>query len=118
MQTTFTFEGGLASGRTLVERGFTGLICGNDLMALGAIAAVRRLHLDVPGDVSVVGYDGTMTSSISDPPLTTLRQPYEAMGQMIVDALVSEIEGDRHLRQQMVFDPVLVVRSSTGPAPS
>ncbi len=117
VHTSFTFEGGLASGRSLIERGFTGLICGNDLMALGAVAAVRRLDLDVPGDVSVVGYDGTMTSSISDPPLTTLRQPYEAMGQMVVDALVSEIDQGRHLRQQIVFDPVLVVRSSTGPAP-
>ncbi len=116
--TSFTFEGGLACGRTLVERGFTGLICGNDLMALGAVAAVRRLHLDVPANVSVVGYDATMTSSISDPPLTTVRQPYEAMGQMIVNALISEIDRGRHLRQLIVFDPVLVVRSSTGPAPT
>ncbi len=116
--TSFTYEGGLASGRTLVERGFTGLICGNDLMALGAVAAVRRLHRHVPDDVSIVGYDGTLTSSISDPPLTTLRQPYEAMGKMIVNALVSEIDRGRHLRQQMVFDPVLVVRASTGPVPT
>lgn len=117
MHTSFTFEGGLASGRSLVSREFTGLICGNDLMALGAVTAARRLHRSVPGDVSIVGYDGTPTSSISDPPLTTVRQPYEAMGQMISDALISEIDQSHQFRQNLVFDPVLVVRSSTGQAP-
>ena len=112
--TSFTFEGGLASGRSLVSREFTGLVCGNDLMALGAVAAARRMHRSVPEDISVVGYDGTLTSAISDPPLTTVRQPYEAMGQMISDALVSEIDQSRQFRQNFVFDPVLVVRDSTG----
>ncbi len=116
VHTSFTFEGGLASGRELIERGFTGLVCGNDLMALGAIAAARRAGHEVPGDVSVVGYDGTFISAVSDPPLTTLRQPFDDMGELVADALVSEIDHGRRFRQKFVFDPVLIVRGSTGTA--
>jgi len=48
------------------------IVCGSDLMALGAIRAVRGIGFSVPGDVSVVGYDDSMLIAFTDPPLTTV----------------------------------------------
>src|SRR5258708_29382305 len=96
----------------------TGLICGCDILALGAIRAVRRLGLSVPEDVSVVGFDDSNLMNCTDPPLTTMRQPIEAMGQAAVALLVSQIAGHPVPSDQMLFDPELVVRGSTGAAPS
>ena len=73
-------------------RGVTGVICGSDVLALGAIRAVRRAGLSVPGDVSVVGYDDSAFMNCTDPPLTTVRQPIESMGQAAVALLVNQIE--------------------------
>ncbi len=112
----FTYEGGLAGARQLLARGITGIICANDLMALGAVAAARQRTLSVPDDVSIVGYDGTDFSATTDPALTTLRQPFDDMGELIADALVSEIDRSRRFRDSYVFAPELIVRASTGAA--
>jgi len=111
----FGVEGGDAAAARLIERGVTGIACGSDLMALGAIRAARSRGLSVPGDVSVVGYDDSPLIAFTDPPLTTLRQPVIAMGTAAVRALVDEISGDPAPHSEYVFRPELVVRGSTGP---
>ena len=68
----------------LIKRGVTGIICACDVLALGAIRAARRLGLRVPDDVSVVGFDDSPFMNCTDPPLTTVRQPIQAMGQAAV----------------------------------
>ena len=70
--------------------------------------------LAVPGDVSVVGYDDSAFMTYTDPPLTTVRQPIEAMGRAAVDRLVSQLEGRRDGPRELLFAPELVVRASTG----
>jgi alanine racemase len=90
------------------------LVCGNDLIAVGAIWAARSLGLRVPDDVSVVGYDGTDFTATCDPPLTTVRQPFGDMAVLIADALVSEIDRSRRFRDIYVFAPELIARGSTG----
>ncbi|HEY2673696.1 MAG TPA: LacI family DNA-binding transcriptional regulator [Rugosimonospora sp.] len=114
----FSMEGGHAAAAALVKRGMTGLICASDVLALGAIRAVRRLGLSVPDDVSVVGFDDSNLMNCTDPPLTTVRQPIEAMGQAAVALLVSQIAGNPVPADEMLFDPELVVRGSTGAAPT
>jgi alanine racemase len=114
VETSFTLEGGQAGARRLMNRGYTGLICGNDLIAIGAVWAARKLGLRVPGEVSVVGYDGTDFTATSDPPLTTLRQPFDDMAELVAAAVVSEIDGSRRFRDSYVFAPELIARSSTG----
>ena len=64
----FSFEGGQAVADDLLRAGATALICGSDVLALGAVRAARRLGLDVPGDVSVVGYDDSAFMNYTDPP--------------------------------------------------
>lgn len=113
----FTVEGGALAAERLVRRGVTAVVCGSDLMALGAIRAVRSLGLRVPADVSVVGYDDSALIAFTDPPLTTVRQRVPEMAAAAVRALVDEIAGAPGAEAEYVFRPELVVRASTAPAP-
>jgi LacI family repressor for deo operon, udp, cdd, tsx, nupC, and nupG len=109
----FTVEGGQAAASALLDQGCTAIVCGNDLMAFGAVRAARARGLSVPADVSVVGFDDSPLIGFADPPLTTLRQPVEAMGQAAVNALLEEIAGTPAPHVEYVFQPDLVVRAST-----
>ncbi|WP_394846549.1 LacI family transcriptional regulator [Pendulispora brunnea] len=113
-RTIFSMEGGHAAAARLVELGATGLICASDVLALGAIRGVRRAGLSVPQDISVVGYDDSTMMTCTDPPLTTIRQPIEAMGQAAVTLLAGEIGGSAVQADELLFEPELVVRGSTG----
>ena len=114
----FTVEGGAAAARVLIERGATAIVCGSDMMALGAIRAVRDAGLSVPGDVSVVGFDDSRLLPFLDPPLTTMRQPVGDMAMQAVDALCSAIAGQPLPSHDYLFKPELVLRASTGRAPA
>ncbi|MFY1700370.1 MULTISPECIES: LacI family DNA-binding transcriptional regulator [Micromonospora] len=109
----FGVEGGEAAAGRLLERGVTGIVCGSDLMALGAIRAARQRGLTVPGDLSVVGYDDSPLMAFTDPPLTTMRQPVTRMSVAAVRALVDEINGHAAPHSEYLFRPELVVRGST-----
>jgi DNA-binding LacI/PurR family transcriptional regulator len=113
----FTVEGGQAATRVLLERGCTGIVCASDLMALGAIRACREHGLAVPGDVSVVGYDDSPLIPYTDPPLTTVRKPIGAMAAAAVESLLEEISTGPTRNVELVFQPELVVRGSTGSGP-
>jgi len=110
----FSLEGGQAATTRLLRHGVTGVICGSDVLALGAIRAIRRAGLSVPGDVSVVGYDDSAFMNCTDPPLTTVRQPIESMGKAAVALLVNQIENTAVYPEELLFEPELVVRGSTG----
>ncbi|WP_431781857.1 LacI family DNA-binding transcriptional regulator [Streptomyces chumphonensis] len=114
----YTLEGGQAATGALLERGCTGVVCASDMMALGAIRAARQHGLTVPGDVSVIGFDDSPLIAFTDPPLTTIRQPVNAMGQAAVRALLEEIGGTPAPHGEFVFLPELVVRGSTAAAPA
>ncbi len=112
----YTIEGGGHAAATLLEQGCTGLVCASDLMALGAIAEVRRRGMQVPHDVSVVGADDSLLMAYTDPPLTTIRANVAAMSEAAVEALLAEFAGKRSDVAELVFRPEFVVRGSTGPA--
>ncbi|MHB9756707.1 LacI family DNA-binding transcriptional regulator [Streptomyces sp. BYX5S] len=111
----FSLEGGHAAAARLIGRGITGVICASDPLALGAVRAARRAGLSVPGDVSVVGYDDSAFMNCTEPPLTTVRQPIEAMGRAAVEMLVAQIQGGSVPPGELLFEPELVVRGSTAP---
>lgn len=112
----YSLEAGQAATTRLLSTGVTGIICMSDPIALGAIRAVRRAGLSVPDDVSIVGFDDSALMNATDPPLTTVRQPIEPMGRMVIELLVSQIKGTEATTDEYLFEPELVVRGSTGPA--
>ncbi|KNB52820.1 LacI family DNA-binding transcriptional regulator [Streptomyces caatingaensis] len=112
----FTLEGGQAAAEALLGRGCTAVVCASDMMALGAVRAARGAGLEVPRDVSVVGFDDSPLIAFTDPPLTTVRQPVRPMGQAAVRALLEAIGGTPAPHSEFVFLPELVVRGSTGAA--
>jgi LacI family repressor for deo operon, udp, cdd, tsx, nupC, and nupG len=106
-----------AATTRLIRAGATALICASDNLALGAIRAARRRGLEIPRDLSVIGFDDSAMMTFTDPPLTTVRQPIAAMGQAAVTLLVSQIDSGRVPNDELLFEPELVVRSSTGAVP-
>ncbi|MEU0298715.1 LacI family DNA-binding transcriptional regulator [Streptomyces sp. NPDC006175] len=112
----FSLEGGQAAASRLLDQGVTGIVCASDPLALGAVRAVRRRGLRVPEDVSVVGYDDSAFMTCTEPPLTTVRQPIEAMGRAAVELLVTQIQGSAVPQAELLFEPELVVRASTAQA--
>jgi DNA-binding LacI/PurR family transcriptional regulator len=117
-RTRFSLEGGHAAAGRLLAHGVTAIICASDPLALGAIRAARRAGLRVPADVSVIGYDDSAFMSCTDPPLTTVRQPIEAIGRAAVELLTGQIEGSRVPSDELFFEPELVARGSTAAAPA
>ncbi len=98
---------------------FTALFCFNDMTAFGAVSALREAGLQVPRDVSVVGFDDVLFAASSHPPLTTIRQPLRQMGQMAASTLLGMIRGDGEMSAGSVITvyPELVVRKSTARVP-
>ncbi|MDI5963732.1 LacI family DNA-binding transcriptional regulator [Streptomyces sp. SL13] len=114
-QALFSFEGGQAVAGELLAAGATAVICGSDILGLSTVRAARRAGLRVPADVSVVGFDDSAFMNYTDPPLTTLRQPIDAMARAAVALLVNQIEGNAPTPKELLHEPELVVRMSTGP---
>lgn len=99
--------------------GPTAVFALNDMMAIGAYQALAELGLRIPQDVSVVGYDAIGVGSVLSPPLTSVRQPLQAMGETVVAGLVARIEHTSGSVAERVVLPVeLVLRGSVGVATS
>ncbi|MFD7705912.1 LacI family DNA-binding transcriptional regulator [Streptomyces sp. NPDC059785] len=113
----FTLEGGRTAAAALLDQGCTAVVCASDMMALGAVRCARQRALAVPGDFSVIGYDDSPLIAFTDPPLTTIRQPVQTMGQVAVELLREEMAGRPAPRTEFVVMPELVVRGSTACAP-
>ena len=96
----------------------TAVITHNDLMALGALHAIRSRHLRVPEDISVIGIDNIHMAAHANPPLTSLAPPKHRMGRLAMQLLKRMIEG-KPLPEPgyTLVECPLIVRESTGPAP-
>ena len=98
-------------------RDFTAVFCFNDIAAIGAIRAIAEAGLSIPGDVSVVGFDDILSAAYCTPSLTTVRQPLNEMGKTGARILLERIAHPEktELAAEVVMQPELVVRESTGP---
>lgn len=119
---SFTVEGGGHALRALMEDSNgdqpTGVICSNDLMAIGALQEARELGLRVPDDVSIVGFDGIDATRWTQPALTTVLQPIDEIAETTVSALESLMETPDATLPRYVFRPRLRLGGTTGaPAP-
>ena len=116
----FTFKSGIEKAELLLnsDHDLTALVCANDDMAAGALLVAHRHGLDVPGDISITGFDDTPVSAIVWPPLTTIHQPIRQIGERAVARLVEAISSGANTLPSG-FDPVpyrLVERESVGTA--
>jgi DNA-binding LacI/PurR family transcriptional regulator len=98
---------------------FTALFAFNDIAAFGAIRALHEAGLRVPDDVSVIGFDDVLSAPYGIPSLTTIRQPLRDMGKTGAECLIKRINHPKAAYpRQIVVEPELVIRESTGPARS
>jgi LacI family transcriptional regulator, galactose operon repressor len=111
-------EGGRQATRQLLASGFrpTAIICVNDFTAIGVLRELRESGFRVPGDISVTGFDNIKLSEFCYPALTTVHIPRERIGRTVFDGLLLDQEIQQGARE-VVIDPELVVRDSTGVAP-
>ncbi|MDS2173915.1 LacI family DNA-binding transcriptional regulator [Nesterenkonia sp. CL21] len=115
-----TAEGGYRGALQLLtgDRPPTALFCGNDRTAMGAYDALRDLGLDVPGDISIIGFDDQeLISAHLRPGLTTVALPFTQMGTEGVNILSKLTAGSRLTDRQVLVDCPLITRSSVGDAP-
>jgi LacI family transcriptional regulator len=94
---------------------FTALVAFNDISATGSIRALEDLGLRVPADVSVIGFDDIKAAAYTLPRLTTISQPLAEIGRIATQSLLNRIHGTETPREEIVVEPTLVVRESTGP---
>lgn len=120
----FTYRSGLVAAERLLTRaeGLTAIFASNDDMASAAISVAHRRGLNVPGDISIVGYDDTALATSVWPELTTVRQPISAMAEAAVELLLVELRnrrtGNRHSTAERVLEHELIIRESSGPPAS
>jgi DNA-binding LacI/PurR family transcriptional regulator len=93
---------------------FTALFAFNDISAMGAIRALREANLQVPRDVSVVGFDDIQSAAYQNPALTTVRQPLREMGRIAAETLLGRIRSSEgHPGGEIMVKPELMVRETT-----
>ncbi|MFH5835120.1 LacI family DNA-binding transcriptional regulator [Proteiniclasticum sp. C24MP] len=94
----------------------TAIVCGNDLMALGVLNWAKEECIDVPGDLSIIGFDDTIFSIISSPKITTINQNCHLVGEILVKELLEKIDAEDTTQKKIPVETHLVVRESTGKA--
>jgi DNA-binding LacI/PurR family transcriptional regulator len=116
----FTEEGGYRAARQLLARDPrpTAIFAPNDLVATGVLSAADELGLHVPDDVSIVGYDNTHLAAIRHVSLTSVDQPRRDMGRVAAERLTARIDDPMREPIQTLVVPHLVIRATTGRAPT
>lgn len=110
----FTEAGGYAAMRQLLRAGADAVFAASDLTAIGAMRAVRDAGLRVPDDVAFVGFDDLPMATLTDVPLTTIRQPVVEFGITAVETLIDVIENGIQPARRIIMETELVVRDSCG----
>ncbi|HVX43639.1 MAG TPA: LacI family DNA-binding transcriptional regulator [Mycobacteriales bacterium] len=113
----FLEDGGYRATKSLLagEAEFTAIFAANDLTAIGALAALSESGIDVPGRMSVVGFDGIHLAKYTAPTLTTVAQPIFELGRRATELLLDRLTGERRRPEKVVLDTELIVRGSSGP---
>ncbi len=111
-----TFDGGVQAADLALAGGVTAIMAYNDLMALGVLSRLADRGVQVPREMSVVGFDDLLYAAVCAPPLTTVAMPMEAGGRAAIDLLLAGIEGTGGAHRELGTN--LIVRSSTAAAAS
>ena len=109
----YTYESGYTAAVSLLggNTGFTAIICANDMIAFGAMKAIRESGKKVPEDISITGYDDVFFSSVITPALTTVRQPAYLLGSAAMEMLLKIIKGINDIHE-ICYTPEIIIRDS------
>jgi DNA-binding LacI/PurR family transcriptional regulator len=112
----FTEEGGVSAAEEILRLPElpTAIFAANDMAAAGLLGGLDRAGVDVPGDVSIVGYDNISIARLAHVSLTTVDQPHDEMGRLALELLLDRIE-HRRPNEVRLIEPSLIVRSTTAP---
>ncbi|HJP71453.1 MAG TPA: LacI family DNA-binding transcriptional regulator [Candidatus Limnocylindria bacterium] len=115
----FTLDGGRAAMHRLLERApdLDAVFVASDLMAIGAIDALRGAGRRIPEDVAIVGFDDSPLALTTNPTLSSVRQPIEEMGREMTRLLIDQIRFPDRAPRRVILDTRLVVRGSSGDHP-
>ena len=104
---------------TLLKRGRrpTAIACADDMIAIGAMAALQEAGLSIPGDVSVTGFDDISLASLRQFDLTTVRQERWEIGRRCLQLVQGRAQDSETRAARCILEPMLVIRGSTGPVP-
>ncbi len=111
----FNIEGGYEATKRLLSRakGIDAIFAFNDILALGAMQALKELGYEIPGDIGVMGYDNITYSGLPQIQLTTINQPKYELGRMISSTLLDIIKDREILEKKVVLSPTLISRATT-----
>jgi len=118
IEAEYSLDAGAEAARVLLARdpGPTALICGNDVLAAGAMLGIRAAGLTVPRDISVTGFDDIELARLLDPPLTTVHVPHRRMGQAAARLLLDLVTGAGQV-ESVIIRTDLVMRGSLAAPP-
>jgi LacI family repressor for deo operon, udp, cdd, tsx, nupC, and nupG len=110
----YTYEAGDTIGSSVItgRPGVTALFCTNDRIALGCMNAARRVGRAVPEQLAIVGFDGTVESTMCEPQITTVRQPYYEIGYLSMDTLIDSVESGLRPYGHRFLPHTLTIRGS------
>lgn len=112
----FTESAGTVAAQQLLKEGLpTAVVCANDRLGVGVLDALRRAGVDVPGQVSVTGYDDSMLARLGHVDLTTVSQKPQEQADRAVAAVVERLDGGRDEPRSAVLTPELVIGATTAP---
>jgi LacI family transcriptional regulator len=110
----FTEISGYYAMQRLIPQKPDAVFIQSDTMAYGALRALREANLCVPQDIAIVSFDDLPASSLSDPPLTTIRQPIKKSGNLAVETLIDIINTSREPARHIILPVELVIRATCG----
>ena len=113
----YSFSSGYSGAQSLLslKTAPTAIFCISDMLALGAINGAQDMGLNVPGDVSVVGFDDVEHATMIRPHITTIAQPCFQLGECAMELLYERLRGDKNPRKEIILGTELKLRSSSAP---
>ena len=109
----YTLESGSKCAEYLLKKDITAIFAFNDMMALGTMQAARGKRIDIPGKISLIGFDDILFSKFFPVSLTTISQPILDMSKKAVKILIEGVDKDIFQKETVLFYVKLIIREST-----
>ncbi len=114
VESDFTEEGGYRAMKELLPKKPEAVFAASDIMAVGAVRAAREADLAIPDEIAIVGFDDLPIAKMTNPALTTIRQPITRLGSTAVEMLIDMVNNGSKQHNRIILSTKLIVRDSCG----